>query len=756
MARRTLLSAVTGRTGRRRGSDDGAAAVEFALILPILMFLVFGIISFGYMLSFRQAMSQAAAEGARAAAVAPSGTPAGTRQADAAAAVDDALGSYGVSCSGGSLTHAGGPSGTCSIEIKSSCTSGPAGSSVRRGDAGLPLPRQQPAAGPGSQHVHARAAGVRHRGTDLVTGRIRSSVRRRLAVHRDERGAVGVFVGVFLSLVMVGVGAISIDLGMQRVARRDMQALADVLALDLAREINGRTQAQLAAEGDPGNPGSAVSQSVARNDHAVGEGLDVEVDWGSYTGGVWNTATEPPSAVKVTASTDVEYSFADGDGSATRTAYATAASTACFRLGSFVAAIDSGDGTVLGPLNDLLGVNLSLVSYKALAAADVTLGELAANPRIGSPDALLTGAVTFRDLLLATIDVLRNEATGNQAAITALNSLVNVAASVGSIRLGDVLHIAPGDSAALDVALRVLDLVASARVATGEHFIDIPNLHAGVAGLGNHISGSLSVVSAAQMACGTPNSTGATAKNAQVSGTLGLDFFNLPSLNLGIGTLQTAKGDGSLVIEIGTGTGQLVSPPPVYCGSGTAADPHRFAVRVLTELASYRLDMNLTVEGDLKVSSLLGLGLGDLLDSILGGILGNKKEIEIKLALRVGTTADPGGSIANLSLPPNDKTPVETGSSIYLDPSRILPDILSVKIGGKTITDLPLVRPLTDLVVDALTGVGNHFVRKTVAPLLDNLDEMLIGPVARMLGLRFAGADVYAVGAVCGRPNLAG
>lgn len=130
MARRTLLSARssrTGRSGRRRGPEEGAAAVEFALILPILMFLVFGIISFGYMLSFRQAMSQAAAEGARAAAVAPSGTPAGTRQTDATAAVNDALGSYGVSCDGGSLTHAGGAAGTCSIEIKGSCTSGPAG-----------------------------------------------------------------------------------------------------------------------------------------------------------------------------------------------------------------------------------------------------------------------------------------------------------------------------------------------------------------------------------------------------------------------------------------------------------------------------------------------------------------------------------------------------------------------------------------------------------------------------------------------------
>lgn len=116
------------RNGRAGARDDrGAAALEFALVLPILAALVFGIISWGYMLSFRQAMSQAAAEGGRAAAVKPAGTDNGVRVTAARAAVNDALGSYGVSCtSGGGLTHGDGPAGTCSISV-GSCSSGPAG-----------------------------------------------------------------------------------------------------------------------------------------------------------------------------------------------------------------------------------------------------------------------------------------------------------------------------------------------------------------------------------------------------------------------------------------------------------------------------------------------------------------------------------------------------------------------------------------------------------------------------------------------------
>ena len=52
--------------GRR---DRGAAAVEFALVLPVLLILIFGIIDFGRMLNAKITLTEAAREGARAAAV---------------------------------------------------------------------------------------------------------------------------------------------------------------------------------------------------------------------------------------------------------------------------------------------------------------------------------------------------------------------------------------------------------------------------------------------------------------------------------------------------------------------------------------------------------------------------------------------------------------------------------------------------------------------------------------------------------------
>ena len=51
------------------GSDRGAAAVEFALLLPLLLLIVFGIVDFGRAINAQITLTQAAREGARALAL---------------------------------------------------------------------------------------------------------------------------------------------------------------------------------------------------------------------------------------------------------------------------------------------------------------------------------------------------------------------------------------------------------------------------------------------------------------------------------------------------------------------------------------------------------------------------------------------------------------------------------------------------------------------------------------------------------------
>jgi Flp pilus assembly protein TadG len=94
---------------RRRRDERGAALVEFAIASSILLVLLFGIISYGYALSFKQGLTQAAAEGARKAAVATA-----NHQAEAATAVTKAVGAFDKTCGTGGLT--------CTYEMTAAAT----------------------------------------------------------------------------------------------------------------------------------------------------------------------------------------------------------------------------------------------------------------------------------------------------------------------------------------------------------------------------------------------------------------------------------------------------------------------------------------------------------------------------------------------------------------------------------------------------------------------------------------------------------
>jgi Flp pilus assembly protein TadG len=61
-------------SGNRIREDRGAQLVEFILILPILLILVFGIINFGFVFGQKLSLNQAVREGARKAVVSSTAT----------------------------------------------------------------------------------------------------------------------------------------------------------------------------------------------------------------------------------------------------------------------------------------------------------------------------------------------------------------------------------------------------------------------------------------------------------------------------------------------------------------------------------------------------------------------------------------------------------------------------------------------------------------------------------------------------------
>jgi Flp pilus assembly protein TadG len=78
----------TYRTSHRRGNRRGAAILEMALVLGLLLNLTFGMVEFSYYFYVKNAFENAAREGARAAMVP------GCASTDAATAVTSALSTY--------------------------------------------------------------------------------------------------------------------------------------------------------------------------------------------------------------------------------------------------------------------------------------------------------------------------------------------------------------------------------------------------------------------------------------------------------------------------------------------------------------------------------------------------------------------------------------------------------------------------------------------------------------------------------------
>jgi len=86
----------------RRGDESGAALVEFALVVGLFVFVLYGLVWFGMMLALKQGVTNAAAEGARS-AVGLSGADARDK---AVSTVQDRLSWLGSNYSAGDVTVA--------------------------------------------------------------------------------------------------------------------------------------------------------------------------------------------------------------------------------------------------------------------------------------------------------------------------------------------------------------------------------------------------------------------------------------------------------------------------------------------------------------------------------------------------------------------------------------------------------------------------------------------------------------------------
>lgn len=396
----------------------------------------------------------------------------------------------------------------------------------------------------------------------------------------DERGAVIVFVGVLMTVLLV-FAAFAVDLGMQRVARRDMQALADVVALDVARSLGGRTVNDIKTK-EP-TLATLAERSRARNGGTLGSTPTLSLRLGQIdANGVFTeltALTARPTAVEVSAETDVDFTFVGGSGGAIRSAVAVPGSVACISVGAVAASLDTNQWPLSRLLGSIVGeADLDVLSPGGvldLKSLRVPLLGVAAELEVATVDELVSvPGLTIGRFVLAVAEVLQ-DSEGRTAGVKLLEGIAALDVGNVALTLGDILDIAPGSDAALNLHANAFELVQAALFVAGkddnpedvENAIAVPGVSVAVppppATALVELETRISIVEPPTIACGPADGT-TTARNAQLRLHLTGALLSKAGWPLGL-RLLVRDIDVHLRLDLGVAEARL---DRVTCASG--------------------------------------------------------------------------------------------------------------------------------------------------------------------------------------------
>jgi uncharacterized membrane protein len=293
-----------------------------------------------------------------------------------------------------------------------------------------------------------------------------------------QRGAIGLMAAATLSLVLV-LMLLVVDTGRLYLEQRKLQRVVDNAALE-AVSRGGTCLPGLTAA-------SYAGQSAVRNGYTIDTSNTLSTTCGTLVTAATGLRTfsvdaTQAAAVKVAASRTVTTSFAGGvqalfsatpvSLNTTLNASAVAAkpqpTIAQLNIRSTLASIDTAQSNILNPLfSGLLGgnVNLTALGWNGLLNTDINLlkylDQLAINLNVaaGNYTQLLNTQATVTQLIQAAATVVQlNGATAQ--VITALGQLQIAAINAAPVKLGDILQLQTGTTAAgLDANLQLLQLI---------------------------------------------------------------------------------------------------------------------------------------------------------------------------------------------------------------------------------------------------------------------------------------------------------
>jgi len=573
---------------------------------------------------------------------------------------------------------------------------------------------------------------------------------------RDERGVVAIVLALVSCFVLIPLAALAVDIGVQRVARTDMQSLADMVALDLARGLDGKTTAAQWAAKSPSLQQRAEA-SRDRNDTTVGHPPTVAAEIGTFDAltetftPLPSTSDVVPNAVRVGTSTEVDFYFARGTGGAGAgsggtgaTAIAQASTTACFQLGSWAATLDPSASSLFGDmLKPLLGSStLTAVGYNGLASTRLSLLDLVKTDYIGVGtvnDLLSMNNLTVANLYRASAQVLAAQGKTAQAQVFNLAAASVVAPT--TIDAGKLFGLSTASDAALQTQFNALDiLLGAAFLANGTNALDVDNLQTSLASVGV-TSSTLKIIERPQRACDQGEAQTAQASlvsQAQVQ------VPSNPVYSSGGSTLRLVDNKINLGINLNLAgaKGHLTS---------IACNPDTFDVDVLTDLATLSVDGRINLDGTVAVPKTSVAGILDPVTySLLPSILNVAVTFKANVSAGASTPAATAPAHGTVTIPPmtyDDHTEVGAGNHALPYPTVTVDQTTvstSISIAGLNLSLLtnavltPLVMPTLNLSQPVLTSRVNPLV----GPLIDKLNSILTA-LDTGLGINVAGADVY-------------
>lgn len=569
--------------------------------------------------------------------------------------------------------------------------------------------------------MRALLAGLRQpRHNQPRQSRARNNEPRDNQPRNNEHGAAAVVLAAATAAI-VGIAAFAVDIGTQRVAARDMQAVADAAALDAARLLPTCDATALT---------TAANRTKTRQGEIIGNDQPLTAVPGhldpttrEFRSGARNGACD---AVQVTSATSVARAFVTGNGPATRSAVGTRGTPSmCFSVGTNTLTLNTSQ-SALGPLLDsILRVNLNVIGYGGLVDLknlSVPLLDIATELGVGTPQELLAlNRLSLARLMLATATVLSRQ--GNTAQATVLQT---IAAQVGAVTLNvaKILDLGTGGDAGLRADLNALDLIGAAIVAAnGTNSLRIDSLSVTLPANLVNAQASLVVTEPPKIACGT---VGARASSAQVR----LD------LSTGINAVGIAGVFATLGVRVGSGSATLSS---IQC---TGANPAVTFSPITTAAASvvgYQDVGAANVRVSLLPSQYLNLVSGLLF--LLLAPLGLNLTLDVGVAAQVGaggpftrTTTYPAapGLAPRITVGADQLLTLNT-VSIVLAQQGLLGGLLGALLN-------PLLSVLT-------SGIVTPLINTVVSPLLSSI----LIPTLRALGIRLGVTEID----VLGRPACA-